>query len=370
MKAETRNLIDCLAETHCLPLAAYEALLLAEDAEARDYAAHQARTAREPYYGKRVFVRGLIEFTNICANDCLYCGIRRNNRQARRYRLSPEDILACCAKGYRLGFRTFVLQGGEDPFFGDELLCGIVARIRAAFPDCAITLSVGERSRASYRALFEAGANRYLLRHETADAAHYAALHPPEQSWADRMACLDALKAIGFQTGCGFMVGSPGQTPKTLAADLKYLETFRPAMCGIGPFIPHRDTPFAGSAAGRLEQTLYLLSLARLIRPNLLLPATTALGSIHPRGRELGMLAGANVLMPNLSPPAAREKYTLYDNKLHTGDEVAQNLADLAAKMTAIGYEIVKERGDALPDAAPNAPPDTRNRTGAARAQR
>lgn len=314
MKPETRNLIERLAERHSLPLGDYEKLILDEDAEARDYAAEKARTLREPYYGRRVFVRGLIEFTNICKNDCLYCGIRRTNRQVRRYRLTPEEILNCCVEGYGLGFRTFVLQGGEDPFFDDKTLCALVARIRADFPDCAITLSLGERSPESYQALFEAGANRYLLRHETADRAHYSTLHPPDLALDKRMACLQALQTIGFQTGCGFMVGSPGQTAKTLAADLKFVETFCPAMCGIGPFIPHRDTPFRDKAAGTLEQTLYLLSLVRLIRPNLLLPATTALGTIHPQGRELGMLAGANVLMPNLSPPEARENYMLYDN--------------------------------------------------------
>lgn len=354
MKPETRTLIDRLAETHSLPLCDYEALLLGEDEEARDYAAKQARTLREPYYGRRIYVRGLIEFTNICKNDCLYCGIRRSNRAAQRYRLTPEEILACCAEGYALGFRTFVLQGGEDPFFDDKALCSIVARIRAEFQDCAITLSVGERSRKSYQALFAAGANRYLLRHETADPPHYSLLHPPELSLAHRMSCLKALKDIGFQTGCGFMVGSPGQTTKTLAADLKFIETFRPAMCGLGPFIPHRDTPFGDKTAGTLEQTLYLLSLVRLLRPNLLLPATTALGTIHPQGRELGMLAGANVLMPNLSPPMARKNYTLYNNKLNSGDEVAQNLADLAERMAAIGHEIVIDRGDAREDEPPS----------------
>ena len=309
--------------------------------------AEAASAARSAVFGDAVYARGLIEISSICKNDCLYCGIRRSNRQAERYRLQPEEILACAAEGHALGFRTFVLQGGEDPYFTDEVLCGIVGELKARHPDCAVTLSMGERSRESYQALYDAGADRYLLRHETADIAHYARLHPPEMSFANRMRCLGDLRDIGFQTGSGFMVGSPFQTPETLAKDLKFIEGFRPAMCGIGPFIPHRNTPFRDEPAGTLELTLFLLSVLRLMLPETLLPATTALGTIHPRGREMGILAGANVVMPNLSPAGVRGKYELYDNKICTGEESAQCRDCLELRMEAIGCYLAVDRGDA-----------------------
>ena len=264
-----------------------------------------------------------------------------------RYRLSKEEILSCCEEGYRLGFRTFVMQGGEDPYFTDERIVDIVSAIRKAYPDCAITLSIGEKSGESYEKYFKAGVNRYLLRHETADEAHYQYLHPKELSWKKRMRCLKELKEIGFQVGCGFMVGSPGQTVKTLAKDLYFIQEFQPDMCGIGPFIPQHATKFAKEKAGSLGETLFLLALLRLIKPNLLLPATTALGTIDEHGRELGILSGANVLMPNLSPKEVRKKYLLYDNKICTGDESAQCRADLEKKMKAIGAELLVDRGDA-----------------------
>ena len=249
-------------------------------------------------------------------------------------------------EGYSLGFRTIVLQGGEDGWFTDDRLCEIVREIKARCPDTAVTLSMGERGRESYARLFAAGADRYLLRHETADPVHYGKLHPPSMSFEHRMNCLRDLHDIGYQTGCGFMVGSPFQTAAELAQDLKFIEEFRPEMCGIGPFIPHRDTVFRTEPAGTLELTLFLLSVVRLIRPNILLPATTALGTIDPMGREKGILAGANVVMPNLSPPEVRDKYMLYDNKLRSGAEAAQNLNDLKQRMAAIGYKVVTDRGD------------------------
>lgn len=305
-----------------------------------------ANRERQRWFGDQVYVRGLIEFTNYCKNDCLYCGIRRSNAKACRYRLTPEEILACCRRGYALGFRTFVLQGGEDGWWSDGRLCALVSAIRAAHPDCAITLSVGERSPESYRRLREAGADRYLLRHETADPEHYRLLHPPELSWRRRMDCLRTLKEQGWQVGCGFMVGSPGQGVPQLARELAFLQDFRPHMVGIGPFIPHRDTPFAQKPAGTLELTVFLLSVIRLLLPPVLLPATTALGTIHPRGRELGILAGANVVMPNLSPEQVRESYALYDNKLCTGDEAAEHLAGLRKRLAAIGCRAAVHRGD------------------------
>lgn len=339
-------LADRLERERSLPLAGYEALLRARSEPLAACLAEKADRARRAVYGNRIFTRGLIEFSNHCKNDCLYCGLRRSNRACERYRLTEEEILGCCAEGERLGFRTFVLQSGEDPYFTDERLVPLLREIRRRHPDCAVTLSLGERSDESYRALFEAGADRYLLRHETAAAAHYAALHPPEQSFDNRMRCLRVLREIGYQVGCGFMVGSPGQTAQTLAQDLKFIETFRPEMCGVGPFLPHHDTPFRAQPPGSAALTCYLLSILRLMQPNLLLPATTALGTIDPRGREKGVLAGANVLMPNLSPTTVRKKYELYDNKIGTGEESAQCVGCLATRMRAIGFETVVDRGD------------------------
>lgn len=306
-----------------------------------------ARRIREHFYGKRVFIRGLIEFTNYCRKDCYYCGIRRSSREAKRYRLTEKEILSACEEGYQLGFRSFVLQGGEDVYPGAELdLAETVRRIREMYPDCAVTLSVGERPKDIYRLWFQAGAERYLLRHETADEEHYRRLHPVDQTGVQRKECLRNLKEIGYQTGAGMMIGSPGQTSGHLAEDLMFLEELQPEMVGIGPFIPHHDTPFAGEKQGELELTLYVLGLVRLLLPRVLLPATTALGTIEPRGRELGLLCGANVVMPNLTPREVRENYLLYDNKLCTGSEAAEGLIKLRRSVEAIGYEIVAERGD------------------------
>ena len=340
------ELLHLLSEKHHLSLSSYEKIL-EERTEADEELAHQlARECTEKYYGRGVYTRGLIEFTNYCKNNCHYCGIQRGNQEVERYRLSKEEILSCCEEGYRLGFRTFVLQGGEDPYFTDEKIVEIVQAIKKAFPDCAVTLSIGEKSRASYEKYFRAGADRYLLRHETADKEHYQYLHPKELSWEHRMRCLQDLKDIGFQVGCGFMVGSPHQTAKTLAKDLYFIQEFQPDMCGIGPFIPQHATVFAKETAGTLQDTLFLLSLLRLIHPNMLIPATTALGTIDKRGRELGILSGANVLMPNLSPTAVRKKYLLYDNKICTGDESAQCRACLSRRMESIGAHLLVDRGD------------------------
>ena len=340
------ELLRLLSEKHHLSLSSFERILR-ERTEADEELAHQlARECTEKYYGRGVYTRGLIEFTNYCKNNCHYCGIQRGNKEVERYRLSKEEILSCCEEGYRLGFRTFVLQGGEDPYFTDEKIVEIVQAIKKEFPDCAVTLSIGEKSRASYEKYFLAGADRYLLRHETADKEHYQYLHPKELSWEHRMRCLKDLKDIGFQVGCGFMVGSPHQTAKTLAKDLYFIQEFQPDMCGIGPFIPQHATVFAKETAGTLQDTLFLLSLLRLIHPNMLIPATTALGTIDKRGRELGILSGANVLMPNLSPTAVRKKYLLYDNKICTGDESAQCRACLSRRMESIGAHLLVDRGD------------------------
>ncbi len=340
------GLIDKLAETHSLSEEEYSALIESRTPEAAGYAAGRAVAVRKSIYGNAVFVRGLIEISNICKNDCLYCGIRRSNSQAQRYRLTPDNILSCCDEGYRLGFRTFVLQGGEDGFFTDEVLERLISDIKKAHPDCAVTLSLGERSRESYKRLKDAGADRYLLRHETADGTHYARLHPKEMSFDNRINCLFTLKELGYQVGCGFMVGSPYQSPETLAKDLKFIETFKPDMCGIGPFVPHHATPFKDFASGTVELTCFLLSLIRLIYPPVLLPSTTALGTIDPLGREKGIQSGANVVMPNLSPVAVRKNYELYDNKICTDEESAQCRGCLERRMKSIGYEIVTDRGD------------------------
>lgn len=318
-----------------------------EDEALRDHAAALARAETEARFGDGVFIRGLIECTNFCRNDCFYCGIRRSNHAADRYRLTKEEALACCTEGHALGFRTFVMQGGEDGYFTDDILIDWIGAIKSAHPDCAVTLSLGERSRESYAALFAAGADRYLLRHETADSAHYARLHPAELTLDARMRCLRDLRDAGFQVGCGFMVGSPGQTAETLAEDILFLAEFRPSMVGIGPFIPHAGTPFAGEPAGSVELTLFLLSLVRLVLPGVLLPATTALGSLAGDGRERGLLAGANVVMPNLSPAGVRGKYALYNNKLSSAAEAAENLAELRGRLERIGRRVVVARGDA-----------------------
>ena len=320
----------------------------AEDPEAAELLTQEAVRIRKKHYGDKVYIRGLIEFTNYCRNDCGYCGIRRGNLHARRYRLTKEEILECCARGYELGFRTFVLQGGEDRWFTDERMADIIRSIRASYPDCAITLSIGERSYESYRLLKEAGADRYLLRHETADEEHYGKLHPSEMSLAVRKMCLYDLKFLGYQVGAGFMVGSPGQTADCLAKDLLFLKELRPHMVGIGPFVPHHDTRFAQEKAGSVELTLFLLSVIRILLPKVLLPATTALGTMDPQGREKGLQAGANVVMPNLSPQKNRKQYELYDNKICTGEEAAECLECLARRVEQAGYHLCSGRGDAL----------------------
>ena len=305
-----------------------------------------ARQRAQARFGRQVFFRGIVEFTNYCKNDCYYCGIRRSNRCVSRYRLTEDEILSCCEEGYQLGYRTFVLQGGEDVWWTDEKIAALVRKIRAAYLECAITLSIGEKSREAYQAFFDAGADRYLLRHETADAAHYAKLHPAALSLSNRMRCLRDLKEIGYQTGAGMMIGAPYQTPDTLAADFAFLAELKPEMVGMGPFIPHKDTPFRDFPAGSAEQTLYLLSLVRLLLPDVLLPATTALGTLDGMGRQAGVLSGCNVVMPNLSPMAVRKKYLLYDHKAGIEDSGETSLQKLREQMQAIGYTVAVGRGD------------------------
>lgn len=343
---EIRDIVDDIENNCDITYEQLESLLTSEDVEGIKYLHSKAREVADKIYGKDVYIRGLIEFTNYCKNDCLYCGIRHSNRNVSRYRLTDEQILDCCKNGYELGFRTFVLQGGEDPYYTDDRVCQLIKNIKTRYPDCAVTLSIGEKSKDSYKRFFDAGADRYLLRHETANEEHYKSLHPQEMSLSTRKECLYNLKEIGFQVGCGFMVGSPNQTIQTLYEDLKFIKELQPHMVGIGPFISQHDTPFADKPSGTLEQTLRLLSIIRLIHPQVLLPSTTALGTIHPQGRELGIKAGGNVVMPNLSPTDVREKYQLYDNKICTGDEAAECKNCMANRMKSIGYQIVTARGD------------------------
>ena len=343
---ENRALIEKLSREHRLEYPEWVQLFSTYSEDDLRFASALARQMTVSRFGKRVWFRGIVEFTNICRNDCYYCGIRCGNRRVSRYRLEAEDIYRCCAEGYENGFRTFVLQGGEDPYFTDERLCGIVSHLRKTWPDCAVTLSVGERSRASYQALYDAGAERYLLRHETADPVHYAALHPPVQTLENRLRCLRDLKEIGYQTGCGMMIGSPEQTPECLAEDLLLLTELQPEMVGIGPFLPHRDTPFRDRERGSVQTTLLALALCRLLFPRVLLPATTALGTAEQNGRQQGVLAGCNVVMPNLSPLSVRKKYMLYDGKAGTERGPAEEIALLRQQMEEIGYEVVVGRGD------------------------
>ena len=338
------NLVDKLFETG--DLSDDELKILIESDEFNEPLAEAADIRRRENYGDKVYIRGLIEFTNYCRNNCYYCGIRRDNKKAERYRLTKDEIFLCCDEGYRLGFRTFVMQGGEDPYYTDEMICDIVSKIKSRYPDCAVTLSIGEKPRESYQAFFDAGADRYLLRHETADPEHYGKLHPEAMSLENRKECLFDLKEIGYQVGSGFMVGSPYQTTENLISDLRFLQKLQPDMIGIGPYITHADTPFAEFKSGDVMLTLRLVSILRLMFPYALIPSTTALGTIHPQGRELGLKAGANVVMPNLSPVSVRKLYSLYENKICTGEEAAQCRGCLERRVESAGYKIVTDIGN------------------------
>lgn len=339
-----KEIIDRISSSHTAEKE--DILAIINNGSDDEYLFKSADNIRRQIYGKDVYIRGLIEISNYCKNNCLYCGIRRDNRKVSRYRLTEQDILACCETGYELGFRTFVLQGGEDSHFNDDILCGIIKKIKTKYQDCAITISMGERSEESYKRLFDSGADRYLLRHETASKPHYEKLHPKEMSFENRIKCLQTLKKIGFQTGAGFMVGSPFQTPENLAQDLIFIKKLEPEMVGIGPFISHNKTPFKDFKNGTLRDTLVMVALTRLLLPHALIPSTTALGTISPNGRELGLKAGANIVMPNLSPVKFRKLYSLYDNKICMGDEAAECRKCLEKRVESTGYKIVTDRGD------------------------
>ena len=340
------ELIDRLHTNHTLTRDEFTTLIKERDEESASYLASLAREEATKIYGYGVFPRGLVEFTNYCKNNCYYCGIRGANQNANRYRLSQEEILSACENGYQLGYRSFVLQGGEDPYYTDEIMVSIVSEIRKLYPDCAITLSLGERTKESYQKLYDAGADRYLLRHEAANPVLYQKLHPENLSLENRLQCLWNLKEIGYAVGTGFMVGAPYQTVEDLVEDLLFIQKLDPQMVGIGPFVPHHDTRFKEEPSGSVELTTYLISILRLMNPHLLLPATTALGTIDPRGREKGVLAGANVVMPNLSPVAVRKDYSLYDNKICTGEEAAECAGCLGRRLSTIDYQLSFTRGD------------------------
>lgn len=340
------ELIDCLHKEHTLTRGEFITLIKERDEENASYLASLAREEAVKIYGNGVFPRGLVEFTNYCKNNCYYCGIQGSNQHANRYRLSKDEILSACENGYQLGYRSFVLQGGEDPHYSDDVMVPIVSEIRKRYQDCAITLSLGERSKESYQKLYDAGADRYLLRHEAATPELYQKLHPESLSLENRIQCLWNLKEIGYAVGTGFMVGAPYQTVENLVDDLLFIQKLDPQMVGIGPFVPHHDTKFKDYPSGTVELTTYLTSILRLMNPHLLLPATTALGTIDPRGREKGILAGANVVMPNLSPVAVRKDYSLYDNKICTGEEAAECAGCLGRRLASIDYELVFTRGD------------------------
>jgi biotin synthase len=340
------ELIDRLHKEHTLTRGEFITLIKERDEENASYLASLAREEAVKIYGNGVFPRGLVEFTNYCKNNCYYCGIQGSNQHANRYRLSKDEILSACENGYQLGYRSFVLQGGEDPHYSDNVMVPIVSEIRKRYQDCAITLSLGERSKESYQKLYDAGADRYLLRHEAATPELYQKLHPESLSLENRIQCLWNLKEIGYAVGTGFMVGAPYQTVENLVDDLLFIQKLDPQMVGIGPFVPHHDTKFKDYPSGTVELTTYLTSILRLMNPHLLLPATTALGTIDPRGREKGILAGANVVMPNLSPVAVRKDYSLYDNKICTGEEAAECAGCLGRRLASIDYELVFTRGD------------------------
>lgn len=343
------QVIDKFFKSHSLSKSEYMELLQCwENEEIVNRLREEAVKLRKQYYGNKVFMRGLIEFTNYCKNNCYYCGIRGANSHADRYRLTGDEILECCQNGYELGYRTFVLQGGEDPYYTDERIVEIIQRIKKEFPDCALTLSIGEKTYESYRRFKNAGADRYLLREETADESLYRSLHPETMSLEVRKRCLFDLKSLGYQVGAGFMVGTPGQTISHIAEDLMFLQELQPQMVGIGPFIPHHDTIYAKEMAGSVEMTLFLLSIIRIMLPKVLLPATTALGTLDPRGREKGLASGANVVMPNLSPVKNRKLYELYDNKICTGEEAAECKGCLGRRVESVGYQLAWERGDAV----------------------
>lgn len=341
-----KQLIDklCLKE----PLSKEEFVTLIGLTKEDDFAylCIKANQIKEETFGKYVYIRGLIEFTNYCKNDCYYCGIRCSNKKAQRYRLSFEDILASCDMGEQLGIQTYVLQGGEDPFFTDEKLIEIVQKIKEKYPHKAITLSVGERTDESYLKLKKNGVDRYLLRHETATKSHYEQLHPGNLTLENRLECLRKLKQAGFQTGAGFMVGSPFQNDEHLANDLLLLKELQPEMVGIGPFIHHNDTPFKDFSDGSVRKTVLMVALTRLLLPKALIPSTTALASLNQDGRKMALLSGANVVMPNLTPAGNRKKYLLYQNKISAGEETAECFHQLKEEIESIGLKMDLFRGD------------------------
>jgi len=343
-----RSLVDTLRDHHELAPDQYMALLTMHDSQDVEYLIGQAREVAQQQFGRGIYLRGLIELSNVCRNDCLYCGIRRSNRHVARYTLTREQALASCEQGYHIGFRTFVLQGGEWGEERSQWIAELISDIRQNWPDCAITLSLGEHPRETYALWRAAGADRYLLRHETHNARLYSLLHPRELTIQHRLQCLEWLKELGYQVGAGIMVGAPFQSLKAIVEDIQYLVDFKPHMIGIGPFIPQSDTPLGRFPAGSVDLTARLYAIMRLAIPHALIPSTTAMATMASDGRCRGILAGANVVMPNLSPMDYRSQYALYDNKASLGAESAQGIKLLEEELMTIGYHIDWSRGDAL----------------------
>ncbi len=343
--SKLQNLFEKIYQTNYLTKEEITYLLQNITDADREVLYNYALKTKQAYYGNKVYLRGLIEFSNICRQDCLYCGIRASNVKVERYRLTPEEIIGCCDQGYVLGYRTFVLQSGEDLWYTEEILVALIQEIKKRYPEVAITLSIGERRVETYQSLFASGADRFLMRHETASKELYETLHPTMR-FEDRRACLNALKEIGYQVGAGFMVGLPGQTFADLAKDLRYLMELRPDMIGIGPFIPHSETPLGTETGGTLEDTLVMVALARLLIPESLIPATTALGTLHPQGRELALKAGANVVMPIITPTSVRKQYALYENKICGDDHPEDCRYCIERRIQSAGFEADLGRGD------------------------
>lgn len=305
-----------------------------------------ADEVRQEFVGDEVHLRGLIEFTNICRQTCKYCGIRRENSKVNRYRLSKDEIISMARHGVRNGFKTLVMQGGEDSFFTKDLICEIIFEIKKM--DVALTLSLGERSFEDYKAFKDAGADRYLLRIETTDKELYKSVHPG-MSFENRKRCLYDLKSLGYETGTGCLIGLPGQTVESLADDILFFKELDADMVGVGPFIPHPETPFAKSSCGSFNLALKVMAITRLLLPNINIPATTAMETLSPNGRLIALQSGANVFMPNITEGVSPSKYEIYPDK--SGINGAKNgiIGEINENLKVIGRYVSDTKGFKAP---------------------
>jgi biotin synthase len=301
---------------------------------------------RKRYFKDEVHIRGIIEFSNYCMKNCFYCGLRRDNKTIERYRISEDEIIDTALKAGELGYKTILLQSGEDGGYTIEGLCAIIKRIRSNL-DCAITLSLGEKSFDEYRSLRDAGADRYLLRFETSDRGLFNKLKP-DSSYENRLDCIKNLKKLGFQVGSGFMVGLPGQTYEILADDILLLRELDLDMIGIGPFLSHHNTPLGNSASGTLDLTLRALAIIRILMPDVHIPATTAMGTVEKGGREKALQCGANVIMPNVTPIKYRKYYEIYPNKICIDDAPSDCRACIEGMLKSLGRAAATNKGDSI----------------------